>query len=159
DPAIIVGQPEGRIAEALFEGLTRWRAQDNLAEKGVAESWEISDDGRLYTFHLRQDARWSNGDPVTTHDFEYSLRRLLDPQTAARYSYQAWYLENAKRYNMGASGIGPGDPVEVELNPDPAQPNTVRGKVLYGKLTSVEKKSDDEEVLLIEIDDRQRWFQ
>ena len=52
DPAIITGQPEGRIARSLFEGLTRPRADNNQAEPGVAERWEISDDGRTYTFHL-----------------------------------------------------------------------------------------------------------
>src|SRR5215813_10208386 len=77
DPAIITGTPEGRICLALFEGLTRPRAQDNFAEPGVAERWDIADDGRLYTFHLRENARWSNGDPVSAHDFVYSFRRLL----------------------------------------------------------------------------------
>ena len=117
DPALITGQPEGRIALAIFEGLTRLRASDNAAEPGVAERWEISDDGRTYTFHLRDDARWSNGDPVTAADFLYSIRRLLDPETFSRYAYQAWYIVNAKRYTLSRSSLAPGDPVEVELNP------------------------------------------
>src|SRR5687768_14649851 len=75
DPAIITGHPEGRIAWALFEGLTRPRPQDNRAEPGVAYRWDLSEDGRVYTFHLREDARWSNGDAVTAKDFLYSLRR------------------------------------------------------------------------------------
>ncbi|MEX0613880.1 MAG: ABC transporter substrate-binding protein, partial [Pirellulales bacterium] len=100
DPALITGQPEGRIVWAIFEGLTRPRADNNLAEPGVAERWEISDDGRIYTIHLRKNASWSNGDRVTAHDFYYSMRRLLDPQTVSRYSYQAWYIKNAKRYNL-----------------------------------------------------------
>src|SRR5688572_21069731 len=58
DPALITGQPEGRIAHAIFEGLVRPRADNNLAEPGVAEKWEISDDGRTYTFRLRNDAVW-----------------------------------------------------------------------------------------------------
>src|SRR5688572_22770315 len=98
DPAVITGHPEGRIAWALYEGLTRPRADNMMAEPGVAERWEISDDGRTYTFHLRETARWSNGDPVTTSDFLYSMRRLLDPLTLAEYSYQAWYIVNARRY-------------------------------------------------------------
>src|SRR5688572_21386434 len=79
DPAVITGHPEGRIAWALFEGLTRPRGEDNLHEPGVADRWDISADGRTYTFHLRENARWSNSDPVTSRDFSYSLRRLLDP--------------------------------------------------------------------------------
>src|SRR5438067_182262 len=60
DPALITGQPEGRIASALFEGLTTFNAAAE-AVPGVAERWEISPDGRVYTFHLRENARWSNG--------------------------------------------------------------------------------------------------
>jgi oligopeptide transport system substrate-binding protein len=165
DPAIITGQPEGRIVSAIFEGLTRMRADNNLAEPGVAERWEVSDDGRVYTFHLRENASWSNGDPVTAHDFLYSIRRVLDPQTASRYSYHVWYIENAKRYTMGGDGIQVGDPVEVELNPPADAPNTVRGEVLLGRLTNVENKSkagtDSDsggKIFIVEIDGRERRF-
>jgi oligopeptide transport system substrate-binding protein len=139
DPAMITGHPEGRIAWALYEGLTRPRGEDNRAEPGTAHRWDISDDGRIYTFYLREDARWSNGDPVTSRDFLYSMRRLLDPLNRAEYSYQAWYIANAKRYTYGAKGISPGDPVEVELNRAPEQPNTTRGKLLFGKLVRTEE--------------------
>jgi oligopeptide transport system substrate-binding protein len=158
DPALITGHPEGRIVRSIFEGLARTRADNNRAEPGVAERWDISEDGRVYTFHLRDDARWSNGDPVTAHDFAYSIRRLLDPQTASRYSYQAWYIENARRYNYGSEAIGPGDAVEVELNPAPEATNNVRGDVLYGELARVEKSSGDR-VFVVEINGLQRTFQ
>jgi oligopeptide transport system substrate-binding protein len=138
DPALITGQPEGRIVNSIFEGLVRLRADNTLAEPGTAEKWEISDDGRTYTFHLRDDAFWSNGDPVTAHDFHYSIRRLLDPLTASRYAYQAWYIANAKRYSSGGGTLAPDDPVEVELNPPIDAPNTVRGKVLLGKIVQIE---------------------
>jgi oligopeptide transport system substrate-binding protein len=142
DPALITGVPEGRIANAIFEGLVRNRADNNLAEPGVAEKWQISSDGRTYTFQLREDAQWSNGDPVTAHDFLYSMRRLLDPLTESKYSYQAWYIVNAKRYTLGGSSLKPGDPVEVELNPPAGSPNTVRGKLLFGKLMRIESAED-----------------
>jgi oligopeptide transport system substrate-binding protein len=165
DPALITGQPEGRIVSAIFEGLTRMRADNSLGEPGVAERWEISDDGRVYTFHLRKDAVWSNGDPFTANDFLYSFRRLLDPQTASRYSYQAWYIDNAKRYNLGSSSIKPGDAVEVELNPPAEVQNTVRGKVFRGRLTSVEdglksgeSSADTDKVYVVEIDGKPRRF-
>src|SRR5262245_52213712 len=74
DPALITGVPEGRISAAIFEGLTRNRSDNLQPEPGMASSWEVSDDGRTYTFHLRADAKWSNGEPVTAHDFYYSLR-------------------------------------------------------------------------------------
>jgi oligopeptide transport system substrate-binding protein len=157
DPALITGHPEGRVVESIFEGLMRSDA-DNRPEPGVAERYTISDDGRVYTFYLRENARWSNGDPVTAHDFHYSLRRLLDPQTASRYSYQAWYIENAKRYNLGSSGIQPGDPVEIELNPSPALSNTVRGKLLLGQLVRIEEPASDTRVFIVKIDGRERRF-
>lgn len=164
DPAIITGVPDGRIAWAIYEGLMRPRAEDNLAEPGAAERWDLSEDGRTYTFHLRDTARWSNGDPVTAHDFHYSFRRLLDPMMASEYAYQAWYIVNAKRYTIGASGIGPGDPVEVELNPPRDAPNTVRGKVLRGELVRIEGENDEvaasgrNRVFVVAIDDRERRF-
>ena len=165
DPAIITGHPEGRIAWALFEGLTRPRGEDNLHEPGVAERWDISDDGRVYTFHLRQDARWSNGDPMTADDFMYSFRRLLDPMTGAEYAYQAWYIVNAKRYTYGAKGIGPGDPVEVELNRPPGVHDTIRGEVLRGTLVMFEgdntednDESNRKRTSVVEIDGKKRRF-
>ncbi|MEX2310406.1 MAG: peptide ABC transporter substrate-binding protein [Pirellulales bacterium] len=158
DPALITGQPEGRIVWAIFEGLTRPRADNNLAEPGVAERWEISDDGRIYTIHLRKNASWSNGDRVTAHDFYYSMRRLLDPQTVSRYSYQAWYIKNAKRYNLSGSSLGPGDRVEIELNPEPGLPNTVRGKLLFGTLAHIDGSSSDARVYVVDINGRQRRF-
>jgi oligopeptide transport system substrate-binding protein len=167
DPALITGQPEGRIAHAIFEGLVRPRAEDNQAEAGVAEKWEISEDGRTYTFHLRDDAFWSNGDPVTAHDFHYSIRRLIDPLTFSRYAYQAWYIQNAKRYNMGGGALAPGDPVEVELNPAAGSPNTVRGELLLGNLVKSDlatgeagnSDSGRSRIYIVDIDGKQRRFQ
>jgi oligopeptide transport system substrate-binding protein len=158
DPHIITGQPEHRVAEAVFEGLTRLNPETCMPVPGAASSWEVSDDKLVYTFHLRPEAKWSNGEPVTAHDFVYSYRRFLDPLLAAEYAYQAWYLKNAKRYSMGAAGIGPGDPVEVELHerPEGALP-FARGIVLYGKLLRVESE-DAERVFVVEIDGRERRF-
>lgn len=100
DPAVITGQPEGRIVNALFEGLTRLDRQGRSGP-GVAESWTISPDARTYTFKLRPDARWSDGSPVTAHDFVASWRRTLTPETAASYNYQLFYVKNAKDFADG----------------------------------------------------------
>ncbi|MGA3170163.1 MAG: peptide ABC transporter substrate-binding protein [Chthoniobacteraceae bacterium] len=100
DPALIVGQPEGRIAGALFEGLTNFDVNGHVTP-GVAEKWDISPDGRVYTFHLRKDARWSNGDPVTARDFYDSWHRTLAPDTAAEYAYQLYYIHNGEPFNEG----------------------------------------------------------
>jgi oligopeptide transport system substrate-binding protein len=100
DPAVITGQPDGRIAYALLEGLTAFDSAGQ-PQPGVAERWELSPDGRVYTFHLRHDAKWSNGETVTARDFYLSWKRTLTPETAADYSYQLYYLHNAKDFNEG----------------------------------------------------------
>ncbi|MCD8546933.1 MAG: ABC transporter substrate-binding protein [Aeromonadaceae bacterium] len=88
DPAKTEGVPESNIQRDLFEGLVT-TGPNGEVRPGVAESWETPDN-KLYTFHLRKDAKWSNGDPVTAGDFVYAFRRVVDPKTASPY---AWYLE------------------------------------------------------------------
>lgn len=100
DPALITGQPEGRLASALFEGLATFNSEGKPVP-GVAERWEISPDGLTYTFYLRDNARWSNGDPVTTQDFIQSWQRVLAPETGSEYSSQLLYLKNAAAFNDG----------------------------------------------------------
>ncbi|MSR43202.1 MAG: hypothetical protein EXS19_04095, partial [Pedosphaera sp.] len=72
DPAIITGQPDGRVAGALFEGLTRLNAKTATPEPALAQRWEISPDGKVFTFHLRTNAVWSTGGPITAEDVVYS---------------------------------------------------------------------------------------
>ncbi len=85
DPHRGEGVPSSNLHRDLFEGLTI-EAPDGSVIPGVAESWKISADGTVYTFRLRKDARWSNGDPVTAYDFEYGFRRSVDPATLSNYS-------------------------------------------------------------------------
>ncbi|HET6465880.1 MAG TPA: peptide ABC transporter substrate-binding protein [Nitrospiria bacterium] len=84
----------------LMEGLTEYDEQLR-PRPAVARSWEVAPDGRTYLFHLREDARWSDGKPVTAGDFEYSWKRLLDPKTAAEYAYFLYDIEGAEDYNTG----------------------------------------------------------
>jgi oligopeptide transport system substrate-binding protein len=138
DPAIVTGQPENRLINALFEGLVRWGPETLEPLPAAAASWEVSADRLRYRFQLRPDARWSDGTPVTAADFLYSFRRFLDPRTAAEYAYQGWYVRNARRYSAGARGLRPGDRVEVELNRDPDDVNTLRGDMVRGVLAEVQ---------------------
>lgn len=136
DPAVITGQIEGRIVDCLFEGLTCWDPKTLEARPGVAERWDLSPDKRVYTFHLRHNARWSDGSPFTAHDFLFAHRRALDPNTGCDYSYIYWMIKNAKKYNT--LRVDPGDPVEIELNEQPeGSLPFARGKLLHGKLVSV----------------------
>lgn len=127
DPVFSTAQATGRVIYALLEGLT---AFDQFAkpQPGVAERWDISPDGLRYTFHLRRNAKWSNGDPVTAHDFAYSWRRTLLPENAAEYAYQLHYIRGARAFNEGKTkdfatvGVRVPDDytLEVELeNPTP----------------------------------------
>src|SRR4029079_17999635 len=91
---------EAHILRDRFEGLVMQDAKANLIP-GAAESWKVSDDGKVYTFSLRKGAVWSNGDPVTADDFVYSFRRLEDPATAAEYASMLYVVENAQEINEG----------------------------------------------------------
>ena len=101
DPAIITGFAEMRIVSAMFEGLTRLNARNAAAEPSLAERWEISPDGMTYIFHVRSNAVWSTGEPITAQDFVYSWIRALDPATASDYAGQLFCLKNAEDFNAG----------------------------------------------------------
>lgn len=86
DPQRMSWMQDFRMSNALYEGLVRWDNDTFEILPGVAKSWVVSDDGLVYTFFLRENARWSNGDSVTSHDYIYSWKRALYPDAAADYS-------------------------------------------------------------------------
>jgi oligopeptide transport system substrate-binding protein len=124
DPALLTAQADMRIVAGLFEGLTRLEPVQARAVPGLAERWEISPDGKIYTFHLRTNLQWSTGAPITAADVVYSWRRTLDPATASDYAGQLYYVKNAEDFNTGKIkdpslvGVRAPDPwtVRVELN-------------------------------------------
>jgi len=101
DPALGTGLEDLRVIGALFEGLARNDPVTALPIPGLAESWEVSPDGRVYTFHLRDHLWWSPGQPITANDVIYSWRRVLDPRTASEYAGQLFYIKNGEAYNSG----------------------------------------------------------
>src|SRR5204862_3552358 len=103
DPAILTGQPDGRPASAMFEGLTRLNPIDSTSQPGLAEWWDISANGLMYVFHLRTNALWSTGEPITADDFVYSWRRVADPATASDYSGLLFYVENGEEIATGTT--------------------------------------------------------
>lgn len=100
DPALATGTHDSWPMQHIYEGLMKYNEKGEIVE-GVAKEMKVSDDGLTYTFTLRDDAKWSNGDPVTAQDFEFSWKRVLDPETASEYSYQLYYLKNGEAYNNG----------------------------------------------------------
>jgi oligopeptide transport system substrate-binding protein len=101
DPHIVTGVPEHHILTALFEGLVGMDSSDLSPIPGVAERWEESDDGLVYTFYLREDAKWSNGDPVVAGDFLYAWQRILSPNMASEYGYMLYSMKNAREFAEG----------------------------------------------------------
>lgn len=99
DPQMISGNVGSNIARDLFEGLV---AEDQAAAvvPGMAKKWNISKDGKTYTFYLR-DAKWSNGDKVTAHDFVFAFKRAVDPKTGTDYSFLLYPIVNAKAISKG----------------------------------------------------------
>lgn len=101
DPHVVTGLPELNVVSALFEGLVAEDPHDLHPVPGVAESWDRSADGLTYTFHLRPNARWSNGQPVSANDFVASYRRVLTPSLAADYATMLYVVQNAEAFNKG----------------------------------------------------------
>lgn len=101
DPQLITSVNESQIVLNLVEGLTAMDPKDAHPVPGVAEKWEVSDDKLTWTFHLRADAKWSNGDPVTARDFAYSFQRILTPSFASEYASLLHCLRGAADFNSG----------------------------------------------------------
>lgn len=98
DPALAQGTHESWILNHLFTGLLAYDEEGNLVP-GMAEMPEISEDGLHYTFKIKDGMKWSNGDPLTAHDFEFAWLRVLDPKTASVYAHQLYYLKGGEAYN------------------------------------------------------------
>ncbi|WP_082989715.1 peptide ABC transporter substrate-binding protein [Woeseia oceani] len=111
-----------RVQRDLFEGLVGYSA-DGVLIPAAAERWEVSDDGKRYTFWIRDTARWSNGDPVTADDFVYSFRRLVNPETAAFYGELMIAVKNApaiieKKLNADSLGVTALGPKQLQITLD-----------------------------------------
>ena len=94
----------GDVQRDLGEGLTGYTEDGDLVPR-AASGWQSSEEGREFTFHLRPEARWSNGEPVTAEDFVYSFRRLVDPATASFYSQSVIDIENARAIIAGEKPV------------------------------------------------------
>ena len=100
DPTLNNSSGAGTMILNAFEGLMVLDENDQAVE-GTAESMEVSEDGLVYTFKIREDAKWSDGEAVTADNFKYSWLRALNKETAAEYAYQLFYIKNAEKFYNG----------------------------------------------------------
>lgn len=110
DPALGIGTHDAWITQHVFEGLMKLDENGQLVPGMAKDKPEISEDGLHYKFTLRDDIKWSNGDPVTAYDFEYAWKHALDPETASDYGFQLFYIKGAENYS---SGKGTVDDVQI----------------------------------------------
>lgn len=102
DPHLATGVPESDIIRALLEGLVNHHpTNDLLPEPGAAESWESNADFTVWTFKLRADGKWSNGDPVKASDFVYSWQRILSPALGSEYAESLYVISNSEAFHQG----------------------------------------------------------
>jgi len=100
DPAYAQWVTEAPVVDSLFEGLGRMDPENNVLP-GIAKSWDISEDGKRYLFHLRENTYWSDGDPVTAHDFEYAWKRILKPETESPHASALYSILGARAFHRG----------------------------------------------------------
>ena len=180
DPARATGNIESRIIFALFNGLLQMLPEGDpdpetglqpmSAQPAIAKSYDVSEDGKTYTFHLRDDAYWTDGTKVTSHDFAWSWQRMLHPATACEYTFQLYGVPFAEQYT--SSTVEVGDRVEVELwdrpldtDDKPSLQAFPRGTMLYGTLRKIdqpdkpvpEEGASEKEIENAEVDWQDSW--
>ncbi len=104
DPSLNNALDGGTYISCAFEGLTTYDKNSKVVA-GAAEKWDVSTDGTVYTFHIRKDAKWSDGKDVTAKDFVYSWQRVIDPKTAADYAYYLYFVKNGEAINGGKADV------------------------------------------------------
>ena len=138
DPAISNDLGSGRVINDLYEGLVTYN-QANKVIPGVAKSWSVSDNGLVYTFHLRKDAKWSNGQPVTAGDFVFSFKRAIDPKTGAPNSTMLDIIKNGQaiasgKANPSTLGIKAINPTTLQITLEHPEPYFITVLTSYAAL-------------------------
>ena len=99
DPGLATDTTSANVLLNIMDPLVKLEGEDLKPVPNLAESWQTSNGGKVYTFKLRHDGKWTNGDPVTAEDFVYSWKRTLDPELAADYAYQLYGIKGGQEYN------------------------------------------------------------
>ncbi len=105
DPQFVTGQPEARILIGLYDRLVEYHPKTMQPIPSMATHWEVNKDLLNYTFYLRKDGKFSNGDPIKAEDFAWSFRRALSPELASRYAFLGYEIKYAEAYNSGKSFV------------------------------------------------------
>lgn len=101
DPHTVTGLGEAKLVQAMFDPLVSFEPGTLAPVPALAASWDVSPDGLVYTFHLRPDAKWSDGTTLTAQDCVDSWRRILTPTLAADYAYFLYLIRGAEAFNQG----------------------------------------------------------
>ncbi len=108
DPQFVTGQPEARILIGLYTRLVEFEPKTMAPIPEMATNWEQSEDGTVYTFYLRKNGKFSNGDPIKAQDFVWSFQRALSPELASRYGFLGYDIKYAEAYNSGQAFVKKG---------------------------------------------------
>ena len=127
DPQIKTASPMAAVATHVYEGLVR--VFDGEIKPGMADTWTISEDGLTYTFHIRDDAKWADGQALTAADFEYAFYRILSPEVGSEFAYLAYDIAGAEAFNAGETDDW--TTVGVKATDDQTLVITLRNPVSY----------------------------
>ena len=127
DPQLSTDIIGGTVDELITEGLLR-RSKDGKPTAGLAEKWEVTPDGLVWTFHLRDGIKWSNGDPITANDFKAAWIRALDPKTTSEYAYMLYPIKNGEAFNTGKAKV---EDLGIEVTDDKTIKITLEAPIPY----------------------------
>lgn len=156
DPPVTNSQVDARVMLALYEGLVEYHPKTMQPIPSLAESWEISKDGTEYIFHLRKNAKFSDGMPITAKDFVYTFRRALSPELASRSSNFGYSLKYGEAYN--SSGVFVKNPDGTFLLKKDFEENSaaVETHDSLGEASEFHKFLDSPERLWLKADEKER---
>ncbi|MFN6962796.1 MAG: peptide ABC transporter substrate-binding protein [Pyrinomonadaceae bacterium] len=153
DPQVPDGQPDARILMSLYEGLVEYHPKTLQPVAGVAKSWETGPRVDEFIFHLRDNARWSDGTPITADDFVYSIRRGFDPETLSRTANLGYFIKYAEAFNSESVFVKKGDAflLAKDFGGDEREPSPT-----FGPETEFSKFLHSPERLTLPADEKKR---
>ena len=153
DPQISSGQPEARIYMAIYEGLVEYDPKTQQPIPAIAKNWEGSPKVDEFIFHLRDNAKWSDGTPITANDFVFSMRRAFDPKTASQTANLGYAIKYAEAFNGGQVFVKKGD--QFLLTKDFGGSET-RAEAPFGPETDFHRFMHSPERLTLDGDEKKR---